>query len=394
MKKKWIKRFGLALGSLVLAMGLVVGTVWNNEISTLWSIKEIMKEDRAHQDGRVLTMAVKGDYYLDDLLQQGGVKSDPELINFCTNKITKGLFKLSIKKSKIACSSYTAEGANGDRYFARNYDMKRTHLAIVTTKPAHRYASVSTVDLSFLGIKADDNPHQLGKKINMLAAAYTPLDGVNEKGLSVGIYMTYQGPGDKGNIATDQATAKPDITSTVLLRLMLDKAATVDQAIALAKQYDMHDSASSSFHYMVADATGKSAVLEYLGDKDQTDTDPQKRQLVVHYNDPKASQKGQVVTNFVLQPGYYDQDKDKKGLDRYQLLTQALEKQDYTLANEGAAMDLLSQVGRRRWKNDDQNTITTHSVIYNLTRKTSYWVANEHYKDSSYSYHFKFASLH
>ncbi|KXB41332.1 carcinine hydrolase/isopenicillin-N N-acyltransferase family protein [Amygdalobacter nucleatus] len=91
-----------------------------------------------------------------------------------------------------------------------------------------------------MGIKKADEPLQLKKKINLLAAAYTPLDGINEKGLSVGICMTYQGPGKKGNIATDQQTDKKDITSTILLRLMLDKAATVDEAIQIAQSYDMH----------------------------------------------------------------------------------------------------------------------------------------------------------
>lgn len=388
-KMPFRKRAGLFFALAILGLGLTVMTVWSKEIASLLSIKEIMPEDKSHRDGKVLTMDIKGEYYLDDLLQQGGVNTDNELIDFCTSKITKGLFRLPIKKSKIACSSFTAEGKNKVYYFSRNYDMKRTHLAIVHTKPKGRYESISTVDLSFLGVKADDNPHDFLKKINMLAAAYTPLDGINEKGLSVGVYMTYQGPGEKGNIATDQKSDKPDITSTVLLRLFLDKASNVDQAIEMAKQYDMHDSASSSFHYMLADASGKSAVLEYIGGKDATDTQADKRKLVVHYNDPKQTHKGQVVTNFILQDGYYDFDKDKKGLDRYQLLSQQLDAKQYKLQNEEEAMDLLEKVSRRHWKNDDPNTITAHSVVYNLRRKSAYWVANEHYKVPSYSWHFK-----
>ena len=34
--------------------------------------------------------------------------------------------------------------------------------------------------------------------------------------------------------------------------------------MALAQQYDLHDSASSCFHYMVADSTGRSAILEWV----------------------------------------------------------------------------------------------------------------------------------
>lgn len=44
--------------------------------------------------------------------------------------------------------------------------------------------------------------------------------------MSCGIYMTYQGA--KETIATDQNTDKPDITSSTLLRLILDYADSVE----------------------------------------------------------------------------------------------------------------------------------------------------------------------
>lgn len=141
---------------------------------------------------------------------------------------------------------------------------------------------------------------------------------------------------------------------------------------------------------MVADPSGKSAVLEYVGEKDATDTDPTKRQLKVQYNDPDISKKGQIVTNFVLRKDYYDQAADKKGLDRYTLLQTELAKKAYKLNDETEAMNLLGQVAGRNWPNDDENCITTHSVIYNLTKKTAFGVTNEHYQEPAYHYHFAF----
>lgn len=388
MKKgKNILKFILII-PVILILAIVL--VWRNEIFTIMSIKEIMPEDKNHSDGKVLTIDAKGDYYLDDLLKQGGVKSDKELINFLTRKITKGLFKLSIEESNIGCSSYTASLADGDNIFARNYDMKTTHIALVHTKPSKgRYESISTVDLSFLGVKAEDNPNTLKSKFNMLAAAYTPLDGINEKGLSVGIYMSYQGP-SKEDYPTDQNTDKDDITSTILLRLMLDKAKTVEEAIEIAKSYDMHDSAGSSFHYMVADASGNSAILEYIGKSDKTDTDGSKRELNVIYNDKNKNKKGQVVTNFIVSKNYYDNDDTKFGLDRYELINKELTNKNFILDDENHATDILAKVGRRNWDNKDKNTITTHSVIYNMNKLESYLVANEHFGDKNYVYRFKF----
>lgn len=96
------------------------------------------------------------------------------------------------------------------------------------------------------------------------------------------------------------------------------------EAVALVKQYDLHDSANTSFHYMVADSTGKSAILEWVTATDETDTDGSKRELKVYYNDSDASlgekeaaNQFQYITNFIVTPDYYTDDEDKKGLDRY-----------------------------------------------------------------------------
>lgn len=62
-------------------------------------------------------------------------------------------------------------------------------------------------------------------------------------------------------VMTDQKTDKFDITSTTMLRLILDYAANVDEATKLVNKYDLHDSANTSFYYMVADASGRSAIL-------------------------------------------------------------------------------------------------------------------------------------
>lgn len=48
---------------------------------------------------------------------------------------------------------------------------------------------------------------------------------------------------------------------------------TVEEAVELAEAYDLHDSATSSYHYMVADASGRSAILEWVAGTDATDTD-------------------------------------------------------------------------------------------------------------------------
>lgn len=371
---------------LVLAGAIAVWAVWGSELRTLASFHKIVERDDAHLDGSVYEMTVHGGYYFDDFLAQGGASTDAELISFITGNLTKGMIDIGFQPPDVACSSFTATLDNGHRIFGRNYDYSKTNTCIVYTNPGNgRHASVSTVDLQFLGLSVDEDITGLMDKITCLAAPYIPFDGMNDAGVSCAIYMTYQGPAD--SVSTDQNTDKPDITSTTMLRLILDYAGSVEEAVELVSAYDLHDSATSSYHYMVADATGRSAILEWVGDKDATDTDGSVRQLRVTYNDqdPLALDPDwQSVTNFVVVPGYYDNETDMKGLDRYQHIQAQLDAAGGVLPDTASAMDILAQVGRRTWNNDDGNGCTVHSVVYDLTDKTAVWVPNEHYGEAGY----------
>ena len=389
---KLLRRIACALAALVIALAVAVFALWHNELTTLASFQKLSDRDEAHRDGAVYQINFSGDYSFDEFLSQGGASNDAELISFVTRSITKGIIPMHIKTSSIACSAFTADTQSGDRVFGRNYDFSATNTAIVYTDPGEgRHASYSTIDLSFLGLDADKDVETIGQKFLTLAAPYVPLDGINDAGVACGIFMSYQGEG-KGT-PTDTQTDKPDITSTTLLRLILDYADSVEDAVALAQQYDLHDSASSCFHYMVADSTGRSAILEWVGTDADHDADGAQRQLNVLWNDTDAlsdSADWQVVTNFIKTPGYYDgTSAEMKGLDRYEHLTAALRETDGIVADKDAAMDLLASVGRRTWNNDDSNSNTVHSVVYDLTDKSVLWVGNEHYGEEAYTFEFQ-----
>ena len=389
---KLLRRIACALAALAIALAVALFALWHNELATLASFQKLSDRDEAHRDGAVYQIHVSGDYSFDEFLSQGGASNDAELISFVTRSITKGIIPMHIKTSSIACSAFTADTQSGDRVFGRNYDFSATNTAIVYTDPGEgRHASYSTIDLSFLGLDADKDVETVGQKLLTLAAPYVPLDGVNDAGVACGIFMSYQGEG-KGT-PTDTQTDKPDLTSTTLLRLILDYADSVEDAVALAQQYDLHDSASSCFHYMVADSTGRSAILEWVGTDADHDADGAQRQLNVLWNDTDAlsdSADWQVVTNFIKTPGYYDgTTAEMKGLDRYEHLAAALRETDGIVADKDAAMDLLASVGRRTWNNDDSNSNTVHSVVYDLTDKSVLWVGNEHYGEEAYTFEYQ-----
>lgn len=390
--QKCLRAVVVVLLALVLIVGGTVFALWHNELSTLSSFHKLADRDPDHNDGAIYALNVSGDYYFDDFLAQGGASTDSELISFITQSITKGIIPMNIKTTTIACSAFTADTADGSRVFGRNYDFSPTNTAIVYTNPGKgRHASYSTVDLHFLGLDSDKDVEGLGKEILTLASPYVPLDGINDAGVACGIFMSYQGEG-KGT-STDIDTEKPDLTSTTLLRLILDYADSVEDAVKLVEQYDLHDSTNCVFHYMVADSTGRSAILEWVGEDADHDNDGSARHLNVLWNDTDAlsdSADWQIVTNFIKTPGYYaDGDTDAmRGLDRYEHLAQRLRDSNGIVADDNAAMDLLAEVGRRTWNNDDSNSCTIHSAVYNLTDKSVLWVGNEHYGEDAYTFRY------
>ena len=385
--KKIVKITALVLALLLAAAAVTVYALWHNELASVASFKKIRDRNDAHMDGAVYAMNVRGGFYLEDFIAQGGVSNDTELIAFVVDHITKGLIPVHIDNPEIGCSSFTARSADGDVLFARNYDMKKTNTCIVRTQGGNgRHATISTADLGLLSMDADADVEGLLDKITCLAAVYAPLDGMNDAGVACGVYMTYQG--SEGDVvATDQQTDRPDMTTT-FLRLVLDYADDLDEAIEIAKAYDMHDSAGTSYHYMVADASGRSAIFEWVAATDAADTDGSARELVITYNnqdaqngDNEGASDAQWVTNFVIQPGYYDSEEDQKGLDRYRHIEGQLMAADGVLADGRAAMDVLASVGRRSWNHGRGEHLTIHSAVYNLTDKTVVWVPNENYND-------------
>ncbi len=405
--KKILLITGISLLSLILVIGIVITALWHNEISTVASIKMLVDTNEENKSAPVYMMDVSGDYYFDKFIEQGGASSDDELIQFILDNITKGIIPIDMTSPEIGCSSFTCVDSDGNRYFGRNYDFSTSTAMIVRTNPGDgRYASISSVDLQFLGITDGVPLDSIMQKLICLAATYAPLDGINEAGVSCGIYMSYQGMEDEV-VATNQNTDKPDLTSTTMLRLILDYAGSVDEAVELVRQYDLHDSANTSFHYMIADSTGKSAILEWVTATDQTDTDGTKRELKVYYNnndsilgEREAADEFQYITNFIVTPDYYINDEDMKGLDRYHEIQNTINPDGTNTAGlmtKGGALDILETVGRRKWDSrngdSDANGITVWSALYDLTNKTVIWVSNEEFDNPDAVFTFDFSYL-
>ena len=134
--------------------------------------------------------------------------------------------------------------------------------------------------------------------------------------------------------------------TTTAIRLVLDKAATVEEAIELLKQYNIYFSGGIECHYLIADASERSVIAEYVN----------KELCVV-----EADAAYQIASNFIAYDGL-NIGEGFTEFERYDMVQNAIETNGGIL-EEHQAVQLLSEVGVF---NGDTDKLQW-SVLYNLT---------------------------
>ena len=202
-----------------------------------------------------------GDYGFDLFLEQGGADSDGGVLQFLNNTLFHTNSGLRMGGDAFGCSTISVKNVDGGYFFGRNFDWQTCDAMVVTAYPKEGYASISTVNLDFIRQGAGVAAGMLTDEMMIVAALYAPLDGMNEKGLCVSVNMIQDGA------IIHQNTGKPDITTTTAIRLMLDKAANVEEALNLLRGYDLHSSMNYMIHFAIADNTGRSVAVEYVNNE-------------------------------------------------------------------------------------------------------------------------------
>lgn len=249
--KKMILAAAAVLAALVILLAAAAAVVFRREIATAASVK--------NAGGGLYTMNCTYDYNLDKLLETG-VTTDRELVDFITGNLLRGIVDIDVDVEGYACTTFNAREEDGDFLFGRNFDYMPAPCMLVRTDPEDGYASVSMVNLEFAGYALDYLPDGPLDRVMTLAAPLIPVDGMNEKGLCIGVLELENGP-------THQNTGKTGLTTTAMIRLVLDRAASIEEAVGLFRSVDMHDSAGCGYHYQITDASGASVILEYVNDE-------------------------------------------------------------------------------------------------------------------------------
>lgn len=348
-QKKW-KKLALCLALLWVALLLSGCAAFAPQLQAANSVQKLA-------DG-LYAMEYAGDYGFEGFLEQGGADTDAGMADYIVSFLSHGFYKPSgtAAVGGFGCSTLSVQAADGAALLGRNYDWESCDVMLVHTKPADGYESLSTVCLDFLGFEEDWEPDgTIMDRMMALAAVYLPLDGMNEKGLCVADLMA----GDKAE--THQDTGKPDLTITAALRLLLDRAATVDEALALLAQYDLHSSIGSAHHFALADASGKSVVVEYIDGKMCVTATP-------------------IVTNHYLTPGEKYGTGKADSLQRFDTLA-ALRTQFGGVMSRGDVRDCLRMAAASRYEDPDGEK-TQWSMVFDTGSLTADFYFREDFGSS------------
>ena len=306
-----------------------------NLLRTLFSLK-------VRDEYPMYSMKYCGDYGFDEFIKHGA-KCDDDIRRFVRKRLTQRK-NIELNTPNSGCTSFVAKNVEGGYLYARNYDFPYAPSLVLKTRPAKGYSAISITDMTSLGYGKGQLPVKLAQKLPLLAAPYLPFDGMNEKGLAISILQVPE---------TDLQNDPDKITlnTTTMIRFILDKTATVDEAIAVFRKYNIYFSNNVYVHYLIADCTGKAALVEFWNGE----------MHIVEEN---------IATNFIAHNGISFADCDntveKIVCKRYEKVNSVLSTKINGLSMTEAA-ELLCDVGVHNEENTD---MLQWSVVYNLSSLT------------------------
>jgi len=241
--------------------------------------------------------------------------------------------------AKFACTCFAALNADGEKVFGRNFDWRNRASMLLFTDPPDVYSSVAMVDLAYFGFPDNKN---LASGTDqsvlrpLLQTPYLPFDGLNEHGLAIGMMAVQHAepPFDPQKVT---------IGEIEVIRLALDYAKNVNEAIRLIKKYNVRMD-DPPIHYLISDKTGQSVIIEFVN----------KEMKILRNTGP-----WQVSTNFVLSE--YDTP-ETANCRRYNYARINLQENNGNISTE-EAMSVLEYVSQSN---------TMWSMVYNMSNGDIY----------------------
>ena len=254
--KKAVKIFLWSLLVLIVVVGVYMWSVFGSLVKGAMSVEKL--------DEGIYYMEYEGDDGFDALMEKGGGRNTAELQGYVINFLTKGHYNPPAPEAVAAshgCSALTTRTPDNKVLMGRNFDYTSATAMILHTIPKRGYESITTFNVEYLGFGEGWVPEGFSNQYMSLTCLFFALDGINEKGFAIADLMA----GDE--VETHQNTGKPALTTSTAICYLLKNAANVDEALKLLQGIDMHSDIGAAHHYAMADASGKSVVVEYVDNK-------------------------------------------------------------------------------------------------------------------------------
>ena len=171
------------------------------------------------------------DYYFEDLLEKGS-KNITDLIKYVYSRFGS-LYDFNLNpKSSFSCSAFNVHNSKKENLMGRNFDNPYSPSFIVWIQPKNKYKSIFFVLGYYLNMKTDNDV----VKSRLLLMPYAPLDGLNEHGFGISVLVAQQ------NHSNHQTKPnKLGLTTTLMIRAVLDNCKTTEEAVRFFDRYNMHD---------------------------------------------------------------------------------------------------------------------------------------------------------
>lgn len=251
----------------------------------------------------------------------------------------------------FACSTFLLS-KNGRHVFGRNYDwVTGNGMMMVNARGVvkHSFRQEERPSISWVASYGSVTFNQFGKEF--------PHGGMNEKGLVVELMWLNE-------TAYPEADSRAALNELQWIQYQLDNCASIDEVIDTDKKIRIDRANAAPLHYLVADATGNAATIEFINGK-----------MTVHRGNNLAYP---VLTNTIYEEAakQVKKEKNKAGFDnsverfatacgmiqKYQAGSHTKDPVDYAFT----ILDKISQKGYTKW-----------SIVYDITNGQVYCITNE-----------------
>jgi choloylglycine hydrolase len=252
----------------------------------------------------------------------------------------------------FACSTFLLS-KEGKHVFGRNYDwVTGNGMVVVNARGVSKtsFAPRGAKTISWVSKSGSITFNQYGKEF--------PHGGMNEKGLVIELMWL----SETGYPAADK---RAGVNELQWIQYQLDNCSSVDEVIATDRLIRIDRQGAAPLHYLIADASGKAATIEFINGK-----------MVVHQG---AALAHPVLTNTVYTDAVQQLNSLKgkratgnNSVDRFTAACQMV--QDFTKTSTGQngvdyAFNILDNIA--------QGSYTKWRIVYDITARQVYFVTSE-----------------